>query len=70
MTFVAPELINIPAQLRNAKLCRKFGKTTEGKKKLHQFIAEMRAAETYLEENLKTARDAMQLARAALGEKA
>jgi hypothetical protein len=67
---LAPELIVIPDVIRDAALCRRFGKTPEGKTRIRQFIAEMRAAETYLETNLAMAREAIQLARAALGEKA
>lgn len=64
------EMIVIPDSIRDAALCRRFGKTPEGKKKLRQFIAEMRAAETYLEANLAMAREAIQLGLAALGKKA
>jgi len=69
MSFVAPEMITIPDIIRDAKLCRRFGKTPEGKTGIRRFIAAMRAAETYLETNLAMAREAMQLALAALGEK-
>ena len=70
MSFAAPEQITIPDIIRDAKLCRRFGKTPEGQTRIRTFLAEMRAAETYLETNLAMAREAIQLARAALGEKA
>jgi hypothetical protein len=67
MTFTAPEMITIPVIIRDAKLCRRFGKTPEGKTRIRKFVAEMRAAETFLETNLATAREAIQLGLAALG---
>jgi hypothetical protein len=62
------EMVAIPPMLRDKKLCRRFANTPDGRNVVRGFVAEMLAFEKYLEENLKTAREALLLAREALGE--